>query len=174
MHMALMGLYQAKWTATIQSEWMSCAIKKVPNFDAHHVAKLMNDALPNAMVTGYEAITEGLELPDKNDRHVLAAAIVARADMIITQNLKDFPQGYLDEFGIEAIHPDEFLVCQIDLVTPKALQGFANHYNSLQNPRLSFEEYEAWLQRSALPQTAMRLREAGFYSVMPPFTDTKH
>ena len=50
-----------------------------------------------------------LTLPDPNDRHVLAAAIVGRCDVIVTQNLKDFPEAALAHFEIEAQHPDEFI-----------------------------------------------------------------
>jgi len=61
-------------------------------------------------VTGYEDLIPGLHLPDPGDRHVLAAAIRGRADVIVTMNLKDFPDAVLNSFGIEAQHPDEFIL----------------------------------------------------------------
>ena len=68
----------------------------------------MRDAIPDWEVpeTAWTAITRGLELPDPNDVHVLAAAIAGHADCIVTSNLKDFPASILMEFGIEAVDPD--------------------------------------------------------------------
>jgi hypothetical protein len=51
----------------------------------------MNKAVRDCLVTGHEPLTEGLKLPDPDDRHVLAAAIKAGAQVIVTRNLKDFP-----------------------------------------------------------------------------------
>ena len=59
--------------------------------------------------TAYESLIPLLKLPDPDDRHVLAEAIVSRCDVIVTANLKDFPVSVLEPSGIEAQHPDEFL-----------------------------------------------------------------
>jgi death-on-curing protein len=53
----------------------------------------MDGSTRDCLVTGYEGLIPALELPDPDDRHVLAAAIVGRCDVIVTQNLKDFPEG---------------------------------------------------------------------------------
>jgi predicted nucleic acid-binding protein len=63
----------------------------------------------DAKVTGYENLIENLTLPDPDDRHVLAAAIRCNADAIITSNLKDFPEQTLSSYGIDVIHPDDFI-----------------------------------------------------------------
>jgi len=65
---------------------------------------------PDCLVTGYEPFIAGLALPDPNDRHVLAAAIVSRAGIIVTFNTKDFPQEILEPYGLESQHPDDFLI----------------------------------------------------------------
>ena len=52
----------------------------------------MDRHFPDALVVGFEPLIDGLTLPDADDRHVLAAAIRGQADVIITQNLKDFPR----------------------------------------------------------------------------------
>ena len=59
---------------------------------------------------GYEDLIEGLHLPDPDDRHVLAAAIRGRTDVIVTANVRDFPPEILTPFEIEAQHPDEFVM----------------------------------------------------------------
>jgi len=76
----------------------------------------MRDAIPDWEVpeAAWSAITGGIELPDPNDVHVLAAAIAGHADCIVTSNLKDFPSSILMEFGIEAVDPDTFIINQPD------------------------------------------------------------
>jgi len=83
---------------------------------------LMDQHATDALVTGYEELIDGLHLPDPDDRHVLAAAIRGRADVIVTCNLKDFPAGALKSYGIEAQHPDEFL---LNLLRPRVRRGRA-------------------------------------------------
>lgn len=61
----------------------------------------MNEAVPDSLVTGYESLIAGLDLPDVDDRHVLAAAIHCNADAIITFNLRDFPAEKLAQYDIE-------------------------------------------------------------------------
>ena len=52
----------------------------------------MNQAVEDCLIEDYEPLIDSLELPDLDDRHVLAAAIRGRADLIVTYNLKDFPE----------------------------------------------------------------------------------
>ena len=51
-------------------------------------------------MTGYHGLIPSLQLPDPDDRHVLAAAIVGRCDVIVTQNIQDFPEAALAPYGI--------------------------------------------------------------------------
>lgn len=62
------------------------------------------------MVTGYEPLIEAITLPDPDDRHVLAAAVKAHAEVLVTFNGKDFPAEALAPWGVEAKHPDDFLL----------------------------------------------------------------
>jgi hypothetical protein len=75
----------------------------------------MNKAVLDCLVEGYEPLEAGLSLPDPDDVHVLAAAIHSNSSAIITFNLRDFPETALEQFGIEAQHPDDFIDCQFDL-----------------------------------------------------------
>jgi hypothetical protein len=70
----------------------------------------MNVAIPDAIVTGYEPQVDRLDLPDLDDRHVLAAAIRSGATSIVTANLADFPRDVLARYGIEPLAPDEFVL----------------------------------------------------------------
>lgn len=111
---------------------------------------LMNTTVPDALVTGYQEIIPTLALPDPNDRHVLAAAIVGRADVIVTSNLKDFPADVLQPYGIEAQHPDEFLMHQRDLNHDRFLECVKRIRARLVNPPLTPDEYIASLRRCQL------------------------
>jgi hypothetical protein len=100
-------------------------------------------------------------LPDADDRHVLAAAIRARADVIVTSNLADFPAETLKRHGIEARHPDEFILRLLELA-PTAVCGAARKQReSLKNPPMTVEQYLASLERQGLVQTVAALRQFG-------------
>lgn len=102
---------------------------------------------------------ERLTLPDPTDCHVLAAAIRAGAAAIVTMNLKDFPDKVLNEFGIFAQHPDEFILDLADL-EPQVLERVAKEQRaSLRNPPLSGEEFVLNIRRQGLPGVAAFLED---------------
>jgi len=70
--------------------------------------ELITRAVPDCMVTGFEGLIDGLVLPDLNDRHVLAAAIRAGAQAVVTFNLDDFPAVRLEPYNIEATPTTSF------------------------------------------------------------------
>ena len=112
MYLALTDMFRAKWTADIHEEWMRNVVKDYPDIkrkQVEHVRDLMDAHIRDCLVTDYDDLIEPLELPDPDDRHVLAAAIRCGASVIVTRNLKDFPAETLSKYGIEAQHPDEFI-----------------------------------------------------------------
>ena len=118
MHLAITDLFRAKWTDEIHDEWIRNLLKNRPDLTMerlHHTRDLMNSNVRDCLVLGYKEPIPSLNLPDANDRHVLAAAICAGAEVIVTHNLSDFPATTLDQYGIEAQHPDEFIIHLIDL-----------------------------------------------------------
>jgi predicted nucleic acid-binding protein len=103
--LAQAGLIRARWTEAIHDEWVRNVLKDNPALSSQRLARtcsLMNEAVRDCLVTGYEDLSESLFLPDPDDRHVLAAAIRANAEVIVTFNLKDFPPGVLANHNIEA------------------------------------------------------------------------
>ena len=100
-----------------------------------------------------------LELPDPDDRHVLAAAIHCSAEMIVTFNIRDYPQEILKPYGIEAIHPDDFISHQLGLYPVVVCRATRQQRLSLKKPPLSIQDYLASLERQGLPQTIASLRE---------------
>jgi len=120
--------------------------------------QLMELAVPDAIVEDYESLIEGLDLPDPDDRHVLAAAIKARCDAIVTFNLKDFPAAELEKYRIEALHPDEFLYQQFGLDQAAVLIAAQRCRSRLRrNPR-SGNEYLDILEMQSLPTFVAELR----------------
>jgi hypothetical protein len=112
----------------------------------------------DALVTGYEDLIPGLQLPDPDDRHVLAAAIRGRADVIVTINLRDFPSEIIGPFGIDAQHPDEFILHLLDLAPELVVAAAENHRQSMQHPAKTVSEYLEILERQGLTQTVSVLR----------------
>lgn len=112
------GLVQAGWTHRILDETFD-SIKKnrpeLPTTALERTRELMICAVRDCLVTGYEPLIETLDLPDPDDRHLVAAAIRARAQVIVTENLTDFPSSALSGWDIEAKSPDDFLLDQIHL-----------------------------------------------------------
>jgi hypothetical protein len=117
-------------------------------------------AVPDARVTGHERLIERFELPDPEDRHVLAAAVWIGAQATVTFNLEDFPAVALEPLGIEAKHPDDFLVEALDLA-PGAIAAAVNEQAAtLKHPVRTVTEPLDTLQRQGLPLAVARLREA--------------
>ncbi|MFT4085165.1 MAG: PIN domain-containing protein [Nocardioides sp.] len=117
---ALVGLVQAKWTDQILDETFRNLQANRPDLSAERLDRtreLMNRAVRDVKVEGYEHRIDDLDLPDPDDRHVLAAAIEAGADVIVTKNLIDFPAGSLAPHDVEAQHPDAFLAQLAELNT---------------------------------------------------------
>ena len=98
-------------------------------------------AIPDVIVANYEGLIGCLDLPDLDDRHVLAAAIAGRADVIVTLNLKDFPASTLAPFNIEAQHPDEFIAHVLSLAPPVALGAIKEMRARLKRPPFSPEGF---------------------------------
>lgn len=111
--LALADMYRAKWSDNVHSEWLEAVLRNRPDIDRAKLERtrdLMNLAVPNASVTGYEHLIEHIPLEqDPKDRHVIAAAIVGNCDGIVTYNTAHFPKEAVIEFSLEVQHPDGFL-----------------------------------------------------------------
>lgn len=112
------GNFRARWTNKILDEVFRNLKSNRPDLDPTKLDRtrnLMRQAVDDCLVTGYEDLVESLCLPDRDDRHVLAAAIRCGAQVIVTVNKRDFPKTRLEPFDIEAQSADEFLCNQIGL-----------------------------------------------------------
>jgi predicted nucleic acid-binding protein len=130
-------LYSPKWSDHIFDEWKDIMIRKgVTEAEADKRINKAQLAFPDALVENYESLIDGLELPDPKDRHVLAAAIKINANVIVTNNLKDFPEEYLATFGLKAKSVDDFITDIIDLNQELAMQAFKELVLNRTNPDL--------------------------------------
>ena len=164
MHLAVTNLFRARWTHMIHDEWICNVLKDRPDLEAHQLDRtrqLMDANVLDCLVTGYESLIPSLSLPDEDDRHVLAAAIRCGADSIVTFNIKDFPKSALEPYGIEALHPDEFVLSQMGLAPNLVCAAAKRQRANLRNPPKSVYEYLDCLTQQGLVLTSNELRKYG-------------
>lgn len=155
--LAQTGLFRARWSDDVHDEWIGAILKKrrdLSQADLQPTRKLMDEAVPGALVQDYSHLISEIRLPDKEDRHVVAAAAKSGCSVIVTFNLKDFPEIELSKYGLHAKHPDEFLLDVADIDTrafADAVKADREHYV---DPPLSADDYENDLRMANCPQTA--------------------
>lgn len=161
MRLALTDLFKARWTDRIHDEWINALLreKRHSRETLENVRDLMDRHVRDAKVHGYEDLIDSLELPDPNDRHVLAAAIRSGASAIVTFNLKDFPAESLEPFAIDVIHPDDFILYQIDMAPTVCCRAIREQRLALRNPEMDVDALLKALQKQQLPQTVSRLKQ---------------
>lgn len=157
--------FEARWTNQIHHEWTRNVLKQRPDIapgTLDQVRALMNKNVPGCLVEDFEPLIETLDLPDANDRHVWAAAIEAQATIIVTLNLKDFPERVLAAYGIRPLSPDVFLCEVLADETEKSLVALAKQRRRFQRPALSAEKFLEELARQRLTR---------FFAALEPFKD---
>ena len=155
------GLFRARWTERILDEWSRSLLNAHPDLKSNIEAQQekIRDVFPEALVSGFEHLEAGLNLPDADDRHVLAAAILCGAQHIVTDNIRDFPSAELDQFDIKAIEADEFLSRTFDLYTAEAMSVLRELRSYYSNPRFTPSEFVFDLTAKGMPKLAARVRE---------------
>lgn len=162
MQLALTDLFAARWSDEIHDEWIRNVLKNRPNLTIEQLINtknLMNKCVLDCLVTDYELIIPSLNLPDPNDRHILAAAIKAGASIIVTLNLKDFPSLILAQYEMEAQHPDNFILDLIEIDCQAVLVAIETCRQRLKKPPKSVDEYLEILRNQGLENTVLRLQE---------------
>lgn len=166
---AKLGLFRLTWSRRVEDEWLAAAVRNGP----HSMERLLRrrDAMRRAR-PDWEAASGGAasavdasaaDLPDPDDAHVIAAAVSAQADCIVTLNLQDFPKSVLSRLGLRALHPDAFLAEQFDRSPLAMAEAFEHLRRRLKHPPLGIDEFlDNWI-RHGLPRLAARLtHEAAF------------
>ena len=132
-------VYQPLWSVDILDELRRSVLRSRPGADIDRRIARMREAFPEAEVTGYEHLIEGLAT-DPDDRHVLAAAIVGKAQVVVTANLRHFPPEACEPYGIEAQHPDDFLVNALHIDSELVIGALARQAGAKRKPPITFEQ----------------------------------
>ncbi|MGH8890630.1 MAG: PIN domain-containing protein [Acidothermaceae bacterium] len=161
LRLAERGFYRPLWSQRILDE-TKLALRAVhPEIDPvrldSRVTK-MAAAFDDAAIERWEPASAGLDLPDPDDRHVLAAAIVGNAQALVTFNLKDFPTASLSGLAVQPVHPDEFLLDQLDLYPALAVQVLQEQAADLINPPSDLAGVLNRLARRGVPRFADAVR----------------
>jgi len=159
MELGLSGLVALGWTDRIEREWMEAAARARPGIEGHlrRTAALMRAIMPDALITGFEALEPGLTLPDADDRHVLAAAVACRAEALVTFNLDDFPAAVLARCGMRVRSPDAILIELADKDMAGLLAAVRTVRARLKAPPVSASDYASGLARAGCPRVAALL-----------------
>ncbi|MBV8621049.1 MAG: PIN domain-containing protein [Curvibacter sp.] len=159
--LAQIGLYHARWTTDIENEWVRNLLADRPELASRlpDVVRLMREAAPDCLVENHRPLIDAIQLPDPGDRHVVAAAIAGHADAIVTFNLKHFPAETMALHGIEVLHPDDFVMYQLQLQPYAALEAIKGMRARWKNPPRSAEELISALEKRGLTMAAAHLGE---------------
>lgn len=134
-------LYQPIWSSVICDEIKRNLEKRISVDKANYLIDIINSSFPEAIIDNFSELPKiEEERINKKDRHVLAAAISSNAQVIVTNNLKDFPNDVLLEYNIEAQSPDEFFVNLFYLSFNKVFDAYTEMEKALKNPPISREE----------------------------------
>jgi len=156
---AYYDLLRLAWTDDILKEWVEVMRRKRLSEDLIiNRIKKVNKAFPEAKIEDYQPYLDCLDLPDKDDRHVVAAAIKTNAKFVITYNLKDFPSNKLSQYKIMAIDPDTFISNCITRNESTSILAFRSLVETKSNPKLPISEVIDILHNNGLIKTAKHLR----------------
>lgn len=158
-------LVRPRWTEQIHAEWMRTLLANRPNLEPAKIARRrqqMDEAIEDCVIAGYEARIPQLRLPDPDDRHVLAAAIHVRAEVILTYNRRDFPRRVLVPYGITVQHPDDFLITLMPRFSTEVRETLEGMRARKTRPPLSPTELLRKLENQHLPRFVAALRATGY------------
>lgn len=156
------GLFQGKWTKKIHDEWIDALMRREPDRDRNVLEKTrqaMNGAVRGCLIEEYETHIDALELPDPDDRHVLAAAIQGDCRFLVTSNTKDFPDSALQSHNVLAMGTDQFLTLIFDEDPGAFYASMETVRSRLKRPPFNHDEYLQLLERQNPNQTVRLVRK---------------
>jgi predicted nucleic acid-binding protein len=158
LRLAEASAYRPLWSADVLAELRRNLVERgIPPDRVDHRVAQMTRAFPDAMVTGYESLIDGMT-NDPKDRHVLAAAVRANAEVLVTFNLSDFPEPALKPYDVAAVHPDEFLLDQLDLYPGLTVEVLRQQAGSYRREPTTVSGVLVLLERSGVPRFASEAR----------------
>lgn len=155
------GLFRARWTQRIVDEALRALAASRPDLEPARLGRtgeLINAAIPDCLVTGHEPLVGPLQLPDLDDRHVLAAAVRCGAQVIVTSNLRDFPREVLEPLGVEVQPPDVFVRHVVDLGPDHVARVLIEQASALKRPPMTVWGLIDRLVQAGLPDAMAAIR----------------
>lgn len=156
------GAFEPLWSEEIMGEvreHITEVWSNVPQRVQNAYLASIDRAFPYSSVTGWQTLVDGLDLPDADDRHVLAAAIAGGADRIVTINLDDFPVPALARYGILPIHPDSFLLELFDSDRDLGMEVIHEVHRGKKHPPRSLSEEIQGLRMQMMPRFAQAVQD---------------
>lgn len=148
---AALDLYSPRWSADVLQEIRRNVLEEYPDISLNDMDEMigqMQRAFPEAEVTGYQSLIPAMPCSEK-DRHVLAAAVIAKAGVLVTNNLKDFPKEECAELGIEVQSADDFLSHALSLDASTVRQALARQAAGKKNPPMTIGDVLSRLEWTA-------------------------
>lgn len=160
LRLAERDLFRPVWSERIVEEASRAVAEIHADFGQARIDRRfanMNAAFEDAMITGWEPLVDSLVLPDADDRHVVACAIAASADAIVTNNIRDFPPETLDALDIEVIKFDDFLLDLIDHTPEDVVAVITQQVRDARHPPLTSAAVLEHLAAAGAPAAAHEL-----------------
>jgi len=157
LNLAEQGIYEPKWSDIITDEWLRNLLQNRPDLKEANLRRtigFMEQEFTNPSITNFEHHIPSIQLPDPDDRHVVACAIQCEAEIIVTFDMKDFPVEELQKFGITPKHPDDFVCDLFEKNTKAAITAFNVQREKLKNPPQTKEELLETFRRNGLIKAA--------------------
>jgi predicted nucleic acid-binding protein len=161
LRLAEIELYDIQWSDRIIDEMRRNLVENVavPEERADRMVNAMNNAFEGATVASEPiALLEHAMTNDEKDRHVLAAAVVSRSEIIVTFNVKHFPEAALEPLGVEAVHPDDFLQTLLAIDAQAVVETLRQQAADMVDPPFSFDELLGALDTAGVPEFVALVR----------------
>lgn len=152
------GTYRPLWSAGVLDELERNLLERgLPKEAVSYRVREMRRSFPDAEVRGYENLVESMTC-DPKDRHVLAAAVRGDAEVLITFNTRDFPEGSTVAYDITIVHPDDFLLDQLDLYPGATMAALRTQACGYKHPEMGVEDLLGRLASAGVSRFAAEAR----------------
>lgn len=152
--LAIRNTYKPAWSREIESEVTRARFehKRIPADKTKLMFVKLNSIFPDSIVTINPTSIGTFGFRDSRDEHVVSAAVNSKTDAIVTFNIDDFPDSLDANLGIDLLHPDNFLLDQLDLFSTEVTSAVAAVIARWNNPKVSALEFAQGLKRAGLPE----------------------
>jgi predicted nucleic acid-binding protein len=158
LRLAEADVFRPLWSADVLAELdRNLRERGLPAAAVEHRITEMRRAFPDAEVTGYQPLIASMTC-DEKDRHVLAAAVRARAEVLVTFNVRDFPPESTNAYDVEILDTDSFLLDQLDLYPGLVMSALQRQSNAYKRPETVLPDLLTRLAAAGVPGFAAEAR----------------